>query len=156
MWNAVRDIDGCHPIPLLPRHGISCCVPESCRAEPCISHLTPPSASVSAKQHGTPVRNRSRKPLSWIAEREARRRDVDKPHTSVCNWNVLFSRQTSGFRTFLQRPHEKEPTQAGSVLGPFSAGVNFTKNSRERLLGNAPQVCGWCLNCVVLRRSSQW
>jgi hypothetical protein len=30
-------------------------------------------------------------------------------------------------RTILQRPHEKEPAQEGSVLGPFSAGVDFTK-----------------------------
>jgi hypothetical protein len=34
---------------------------------------------------------------------------------------------TSRPRTILQRPHEKEPTQAGSVLGPFSAGVNFKR-----------------------------
>jgi hypothetical protein len=45
---------------------------------------------------------------------------------------------TSASKNILQRPHEKEPTQAGSVIGPFSAGVDFTRNSRERPLRNSP------------------
>jgi hypothetical protein len=30
-------------------------------------------------------------------------------------------------RTILQRSHKKEPAQAGGVLGPFSAGIDFAK-----------------------------
>jgi len=99
MWNAVRDIDGCHPIPLLPRHGISCCVPESCRAEPCISHLTPPSAAVN----GQATRDTRPKPQQKASNLDCRARlgpsrlmqsCRDKPpHPSAIGtlWNVAVA-----------------------------------------------------------------
>jgi len=44
-------------------------------------------------------------------------------------WNPLALRGPIFFWSLEMGPHEKEPTQEGSLLGPFNAGVNFTKNS---------------------------
>ena len=58
---------------------------------------------------------------------------------------------TSASRTILQRPHKKEPAQEGSVLGPFSAGVNFTKAARETI-GECPSSV--CVACI--HRRTRW
>src|SRR5437667_6607037 len=68
---------------------------------------------------------------------------IIEERNAACAFHVHRQRVQAVLLCFSE-PTKKNPPEEVSVIGPFSAGVNFTRNSRERPLGNAPHSVWAC------------